>query len=64
MGWSNPIVGDCALHKFSKTYVNVVNTITTFIELTTPTTIITNDTILTQYSINRDLHYLYTEASL
>ena len=47
----NLIVGVCALHNVAMAYVNVSNTIDTIVESTPPTKIITNETILTQYSI-------------
>ena len=58
MGWSNLIVGYHDLHNVSKAYVNVVNTIATFVEPTTPNNIITKETILTQYSIKQGLIFL------
>ena len=50
MGWNNLIVGSHALHSVSKDYFNVVNDITTFVEPTSTTNIITNETILAWYS--------------
>ena len=50
-----PIVVSHALHNVAKAYVNEVNDITTFFETTTPTNIITNKTILNQYSIKQVL---------
>ena len=55
MGWNNLIVGTNELHSVSKAYVNVVNDIATFVKPTPPTKIITNETILTQYSIKKEL---------
>ena len=49
------IVGSHALHNVAKAYANVVNSIATFFEPTPQTNIITNDTILTQYSIKQGL---------
>ena len=57
MGWINLIVGSCSLHDVTKTYANVVNDIATFVEPTQQTNIITNDTILTQYSIKQRLKF-------
>ena len=53
MGWSNQIVGARSLHNVSKSYVNVINTITTFVETTPPTNNIKNENVLTQYSIKQ-----------
>ena len=55
MGWNNFIVVSYALHNSDKAYINVVNDISTFFEPNLPTKIITNDTILTQYSIKQGL---------
>ena len=55
MGRNNMIVGSHDLHNFAKAYVNIVNAITTFVDPTPPTNIITNETILTQYSIKQGL---------
>ena len=49
MGWSNRIVGSHAFPNVVKTYINVINTITTFVEPIPPTNITTNETILNQY---------------
>ena len=51
----NMIIGSHSLQNFSKAYVNIVIDITTFVEPTPPTNIITNDTILTQYIIKQGL---------
>ena len=51
MVWSNLIAGSHDLHIVEKAYVNVFNAIFTFVEPTLPTNIVTNETILTQYSI-------------
>ena len=51
--WNNIIVGSNDLHSVTKAYVNDVNDISTFVELTTPTNIITNETILTHYSFKQ-----------
>ena len=48
MGSIKLIVGSYALHSDAKAYVNVVNDIFTFVEPTSPTNIITNETILNQ----------------
>ena len=53
MGWNNIIVGSNEIHSVSKAYINVVNSITAFVKPTLPTNIITNESILTQYSINQ-----------
>ena len=42
MGWINLVVGSPALHNVTKYYVNVVNEISTFVEPTPPTNLITN----------------------
>ena len=55
MGWNNLIVGSNELHSVTKAYINVVNDITYFVKPTPPTNIITNDTILNQYSIKQVL---------
>ena len=55
MGWSNLIVGARALHNFFKAYAKIINAIFTFVEPTPSTNIITNYTILTQYSIKQVL---------
>ena len=55
MGWSNLIVGAHELYNFNMAYVNVINTIATFVEPTSPTKIITYETILTQYIIKQGL---------
>ena len=55
MGWSNLIVGAHELHNFNMAYVNVINTIATFVEPTPPTKIIIDETILTQYIIKQGL---------
>ena len=49
MGWINRIVGSHAFHNVVKTYINVINYITTFVEPIPPTNIKTNETILNQY---------------
>ena len=58
MGWSNLIVGSHALHNIVKSYVNKVNTISIFVEPTTPSNIITNKTTLIQYNIKKGLNFL------
>ena len=55
MGWNNLIVGSNELHSVAKAYINVVNAITYLVKPTPPTNIITNETILTQYSIEQGL---------
>ena len=48
MGWINLIVGAHAFHNIMNAYVNVVNSVATFVEPTQSTNIIKKDTILTQ----------------
>ena len=55
MGWNNIIVVSNEIHSVAKAYVNVINAITSFFKPTSPTNIITNKTILTQYSIKQGL---------
>ena len=55
MGWNNLIVVSDEIHSVSKSYVNVVNSINYFVKPIPPTNIITNETILTQYSIKQVL---------
>ena len=55
MGWNNLIVGSNEIHSVAKAYVNFVNAITSFVKPTPTTNIITNETILTQYSIKKGL---------
>ena len=55
MVWNNLIVGSNELHSVAKSYIYVVNAIDYFAKPTPPTNIITNETILTQYSINQGL---------
>ena len=55
MGWNNIIVGSNEIHSVAKAYVNVVNSITYFVKPTPPTNIITNKTIMTQYSTKQGL---------
>ena len=64
MVYSNLIVGSHALHSVAKAYVNVVNAISTFVESTPPTNIITNGTILTQYSIKQGIKVFGIKAML
>ena len=47
------IVGCHALYSVAKAYVNILNSIATFVEPTPPTNIITNETILTQCIIKQ-----------
>ena len=51
MGCNNLTVGSNTFHSVAKSYVNIVNAIATFAKPTPPTNIITNKTILMQYSI-------------
>ena len=55
MGWSNLVFGERSLHNIAKSYINVVNSIATFVEPTLPTNFITNYTILIQYIIKQVL---------
>ena len=55
MGWNKIIVGPNEIHSVAKSYINVVNAITSFVKPTPPTNIITNKTILNQYSIKKGL---------
>ena len=55
MGWSNLIFGALALHNVVMAHFNFVNAVANFVEPNTPTNIITDDTILKQYSINKGL---------
>ena len=55
MGWNNLIVGSNEIHSVAKAYVNVVNAIPSFVKPIPPTNIVTNETILTQYSIKQGL---------
>ena len=54
----NVIVGSYILHNITKAYVNVVNDIDIFVERIPPTNTITNETILTQYSIIQGMKFL------
>ena len=58
MGWNNLIFGSQALHSVAKSYSRVANYITTFLEPSPPTIVITNQTILNQYSIKQVLKVL------
>ena len=62
MEWRNLIVGARSLHNITGAYVNVVNSITTFVEPTTPTNIITHENILTQYSIKQGLQIFWKKG--
>ena len=55
MGQNNLIVGSNKIQSVAKDYINVANAINYFVKRTPPTNIITNKTILTQYSINQGL---------
>ena len=48
MVWNNLIIGYHALHNSTKAYANVVNAISTFVDPTSLTKIITSENILTQ----------------
>ena len=56
MGRNNLTVGSHDHHSVVKYYANDVNNIANFVEPTTPTNIITNNTILNQYSIKQGLN--------
>ena len=64
MGWTNLVVGAHEIHIVCKTYVNVVKTISKVFEPTSPTNIITNETILDQYSINKVLQISGKKANM
>ena len=53
MGWNNLIFGSNEIHSIAKACINVVNAITSFVKPTPPTNIITNEIILTKYSIRQ-----------
>ena len=55
MGRNSLIVGSHYLHSVEKDYANIVNAISKFVEPTPPTNSITNETIMTQYSIKQGL---------
>ena len=55
MGWNNLVVGSNEIQIVAKAYINVVNAITFFVKPKPPTNIITNETILTQYSFKQGL---------
>ena len=56
MVFNNLVVDFHALNSVAEAYVNVINATVTFFEPTPPTNIITNETILTQYSIKQGLN--------
>ena len=66
MGWNNLIVGSNELHSAVKAYVNIVNDIVSIVKPTSPTNIIINETILTQYRIKQGIQILLkkVEAAL
>ena len=65
MGWNDLVIGSHAPHSVVKAYVNVINDISNFVEPNPPTNIITNETILNEYSIKQGLNFLVkTNASL
>ena len=55
MGWNNLIIGSNELNSVAKSYVNVVNDISTFYGHIPSNNIITNETILMQCSIKQGL---------
>ena len=55
MGWNYITLRSNELHIFSKSYVKVVNNVATFVKPAPPTIIVTNETILVQYSIKQGL---------
>ena len=55
MGWNNLIIGSNEIHSVAEAYINVVNNITSFVKPTPTTNIITNNTILTQYSTKQGI---------
>ena len=56
MGRNNLIVGARTLHNVTKAYVKTTTTITNFVKPNTPTNMLKNETILTQYYIKHGLH--------
>ena len=62
--WRNLIACVHALHNTPMVYVNVINAITTFVEPTPPTNIITNLTILNQYIIKKGLQIFGKKVKL
>ena len=62
--WNNLIVGSNELQSVAKSYVNVVNAMTTFVKPTPPTNIINNDTILENASSRRESRYLVRRERL
>ena len=57
MGWINLIVGSNELHSVAKSYIKAVNAIASFVKPTSPTNIITNETILTQYIVKQVIKF-------
>ena len=55
-GLEQPNLFSHALDNVTKYYVKVANAISSFVEPTPPTNIITNETILNQYSIKQKLN--------
>ena len=55
MGWNNLIVGSNKIHSIANAYINVFNDIASFVKPTPPTNIITNETILKQCIIKKEL---------
>ena len=55
MGWNNLIVSSNEIHSVAKAYINFVNAMTSFVKPAPPTNIVTNETILIQYSIKQGL---------
>ena len=64
VGRNNLLVGYHDLQSVAKAYVNDVNYISTFVETTPPTNIVTNETILNQYIIKQGIKVLVKNARL
>ena len=54
---NNLFFGSNELHSVAKAYINIVNDISSFVKPTPPANIITNETILQQYSIKQGLNF-------
>ena len=55
MIWKNITVDYHVIHSVAKAHIIVFNDISTFFEPTSPTNIMTNETILTQYRVKQGL---------